>query len=240
MTAIGVAEAARNNAAWCDAVGSAHGSPGESSRSHWLSRAAMPPGYPNLVTLGPELEPALAAARELDRARPSAAWAVKDSFAVLPLAQAGFRLLFAAEWIVRSALPWRPRERSPGDRWLRVQSEPALAAWEAAWGESRGRPRVFPPALLLRSEVAIMAVLGAEGSIAAGVIANRSEGVVGISNFFANGEARASLRATCIDAAIDAFPGLPLVGYELGRDLLESQALGFERLGSLRIWARQD
>ena len=93
MSQIRVADAARNNAAWCDAVCSAHGHPGELSDSHWLNRAPAPPFYPNLVTLDRAPGPALAAVQELEAAPPSASWAVKDSFAVLPLERAGFRLL---------------------------------------------------------------------------------------------------------------------------------------------------
>ncbi len=37
---IGVADAARNNAAWCDAVCSAHGAPGEWFDAHWLTQDA--------------------------------------------------------------------------------------------------------------------------------------------------------------------------------------------------------
>jgi hypothetical protein len=235
MSEIGAADAARNNAAWCDAVCGAHGCPGEHSGSHWLTRAPTPPGYPNLVTLEPAVAPAMAAVRELERVRPSEAWAVKDSFSVLPLEPAGFRLLFEAEWIVRPAQLARPGE---GGRWIRVRSEPGLAAWEAAWGESASMPRVFLPALLGRSEIAILAALDAEGAVAAGVVANWSGNAVGLSNFFAR-EEREALRAGCVEAAQREFPGLSLVGYESGQDLAESRALGFLPLGSLRVWLRE-
>lgn len=238
MSGLCVADLARNNAAWCDAVCRAHGSAGELSDSRWLSRAPMPPYYPNLVTLAPPPEPALAAVQELERALPSAAWAVKDSFAVLPLEQAGFRLLFGAEWILRPARPDPPR-RSSDLRWLRVESDAQLADWEKAWGESAGQARIFLPALLRRSEIAFLAAVGPDGAIAAGVIANRAENVVGVSNFFARGDEGALLRGECIEAASDAFPGLPLVGYETGDALAESKALGFVSLGSLRVWVRE-
>jgi hypothetical protein len=235
MSAIGAADAARNNADWCDAVCGAHGARGERAPSHWLTRAPTPAGYPNLVTLEAALAPAMAAVRELERVRPSEAWAVKDSFSVLPLEPAGFRLLFEAEWIARPALPARP----PGSGgWTRVRSEPALAAWEAAWRESAAKPRVFLPVLLERSDVAFLAALDAEGGIAAGVVASRSPNAVGLSNFFARRE-REALRAGCIDAAQREFPGLPLVGYESGQDLAESRALGFVPVGSLRVWLRE-
>ena len=236
---IGVADAARNNAAWCDAVCSAHGAAGELSDSHWLCRAAVPPYHPNLVTLAPASAPALAAVRELARARPAASWAAKDSFAALALAPLGFRLLFDAEWIARSPITHSAGQRSRA-RWLRVETESALSAWEAAWGESRGRSRIFLPALLRRSGVAFLAALDGSGAIAAGVVANRTANAVGLSNAFARGEQAASLRAACVEAASDAFPGLPLVGYEAGPALAASRALGFASLGPLRIWTREE
>ncbi len=237
--AIGVIDAARNNAAWCDAVCCAHGGHGEFFDSHWLTRAPAPPYYPNLVTLAPPLAPAMAGVRALDQTGLLESWAVKDSFAVLPLGEAGFRLLFEAEWIVRPADSAQPRPRSLGTRWFRVQTESELSAWERAWGGSLGQPRIFLPALLYRSDIAILAALGEGGVITAGVVANRAENAVGLSNFFVHVSGRASLRAECIEATVDTFPGLPLVGYEAGQDLEESYALGFSSLGSLRVWVKE-
>ena len=214
----------------------AHGRPGELRESHWLSRAAAPRFYPNLVTFDAAPAPALAAVRELEAALPSAAWGVKDSFASLALGQAGFRLLFEAEWILRAAQ--LSRLPPPRDRWIRVDSEAALAAWEEAWGESEGGARVFLPPLLRRSEIAILATRGVDGAVAAGLVANRGAGAVGVSNFFARKE-RAAFREAGVEAAQDAFPGLPLVGYESGADLAEARALGFHSLGPLRVWRRE-
>jgi hypothetical protein len=61
---------------------------------------------------------------------------------------------------------------------------------------------------------------------------------VGLSNIFGPAEGAAQVWAGCVAAASDAFPGLPLVGYEHGRELAVAQALGFEILGPLRIWFR--
>jgi hypothetical protein len=234
-----VADLARNNAAWCDAVCSAHGSAGELSASHWLCRKPTPPYYPNLVTLDPAPGPAMEAVRELEQALPTVPWAVKDSFGVLALERAGFALLFEAEWIVRPAALGPVRAGSDRDRWVRVETEAALADWEAAWGESAGGARIFLPPLLRRDEIAILARRGDGGAFAAGVIANRSAGVVGLSNFFAR-ENEGALRGECIDAAMRAFPGLSVVGYESGRALEESRALGFRSLGALRVWLRSN
>jgi hypothetical protein len=235
---IGIAAAARNNAVWCDAVCSAHGHPGEFFDSHWRTREPTPPGYPSLVTLDASLR-AMAAVDELGEVRAGAAWAVKDSFAVLPLEGADFRLHFEAQWIVCPAPLERATPRSPGTPWRRIRSAPELAAWEAAWGESPGQPRVFLPPLLDRSDIAILALPDSNGSFRAGIVANRTEHAVGVSNFFSKEEESQALRAAGVDAATDAFPGLPVVGYEAGSDLAECRALGFDSLGSLRVWLRE-
>lgn len=239
MREVEAADAARNNAAWCDAVCSAHGRPGIFFDSHWIQRAPAPWLYPNLVTLDSAVEPAMAAVREIDATRPGGGWAVKDSFAVLPLAPAGFRVLFDAEWIVRPASTASRRVSVADSRWSRVRSEAELAAWEAAWGESLGGARVLLPELLLRDEIAILGARDDRGEIRAGVALNRTGPIVGLSNFFAAPEQRAALRAECIDAAAATFPDLALVGYETGQDLAECQALGFSSRGPLRVWARE-
>lgn len=227
-----VPSAARNNAAWCEAICSTHGSPGEWTAGYWLTRAPAPPYYPNLVTLAPVVQPVLGALEALEPRGPSGSFAVKDSFGILPLGARGYEVLLEAAWIARDA---RPSSPSPGRHWIRVGSEDELAAWEAAWGESLGQPRIFLPAVLRRPELAILAALDAGGAIVAGVVVNRSDDGAGVTNFFARHD-RAAFRSESVTAAAAAFPGLPLLGYESGRDLADCEALGFQRLGTLRVW----
>lgn len=234
MTLPSVEAAAASNAAWCDAVCGVHGAPGERFASHWQTRAPAPPLYPNLVTLAAAVAPGQAAVRRLARELPPAGWAVKDSFACLPLADEGFELLFEAEWIARASRDPAP---APPGRWRRVRSEPALAAWEAAWGESAGGPRIFRPALLEQPDIRFLAGVDEAGAIAAGIVAHRAGGGVGISNLFVR-RGEPEWRAACLDAAAAAFPGRPLVGYEAGADLAAARALGFASLGPLRVWRR--
>lgn len=210
-----IVAAARNNAAWCDAVCGG----GTLSDSHWLTRTPAPPLYPNLVTLSPDVEPVMAAIDALSRALPPVAWAVKDSFAVLPLDAAGFRLLFEAEWLVRSAAP-----ADMPHRWQRVASESDLTAWSET---------AFPSALLHRDDVAFLTRRNADGNITAGAVANLAAGVVGLTNVFGIGAQR-----ECLDAAMHVFPGVPLVGYESGDALAGARALGFASLGRLRVWIK--
>ena len=234
-------QAVFNNAVWCDTVCRAHGRPGEFAEGLWLNQHETPRFYPNAVTLLPDpgsagqlrgLDPLLAAALPGERA-------VKDSFCALDLAPRGFRVLFEAEWLGRTASRTRPVESAPEVDWIRVGAASELADWEMAWGGGpvAGQQRIFLPPLLDDPHVAILAGYRNQ-RIVAGAIANRTRQVVGLSNAFVPEADGPGCRAGCVAAAIDAFPGLALVGYERGRKLDAALALGFETLGPLRVWVR--
>ena len=117
MSVARCADAARNNAAWCDAMARAHNTAGAFDAAAWVNWRPAPRFYPNLVTLGgPEHGDAqLRAIRRLMAAPPAPGWAVKDSFAALDLAPLGFHLPFEARWIHRPAGAVR-RPGSTADR----------------------------------------------------------------------------------------------------------------------------
>jgi hypothetical protein len=126
-----------------------------------------------------------------------------------------------------------------GVRWERVTGDAQLALWEQAWtGEpaTTELPRVFLPPLLADPDVAFIAAVTPAG-VCAGAIANRAAGVVGFSNFFAPAADKQAFLAGCLAFALAALPGLPLIGYEQDEDLPPMRALGFQAIGSLRVWA---
>jgi hypothetical protein len=96
---------------------------------------------------------------------------------------------------------------------------------------------VFLPSLLAREEVAVLGAFDAAERIVAGVIANRSERVVGVTNFFAEARAEEALRAS-IEAATGAFPGVPVVGWAAGAELAALKRIGFRGCGRLAVWVR--
>jgi hypothetical protein len=141
----------------------------------------------------------------------SAGCSVKDSFADLDLPP--FRVLFEAEWIHLAT----PPSTATGLTW---RSERTTA----------GLP-VDPSVVVLAAY---------DGDVlAGGVIGNRSEHVVGLSNLFTvDGADPDRVWPGAAAAVATCFPGVPLVGYEHGDDLAAAHRAGFRSVGALRVWMR--
>ncbi|WP_327256022.1 hypothetical protein [Streptomyces sp. NBC_01244] len=236
--------AAYNNAAWCAAVCRDGGFTAQA----WSSPRPTPLYYPDAVTLTRDTDTAALLAG-IDTAAPHAS--VKDSFAALDLAPAGFEVLFGAEWIHR---PAGAPDAAPALAWSRISGPAELEAWETAWDgeESAG---LFHPGLLTGTrdetgqeavegrdggdsgDIAFLAGRDTEGRILAGAAANRTGEVVGISNVFsAEGTPDDEAWTGALTLAATLWPGLALVGYESGDDLGTALRHGFTAIGPLRVW----
>jgi hypothetical protein len=224
--------AAANNAQWCDLVCGTHGAQTRFDDDAWTSRTPTPPGYPDAVTLVPDVSvPDL-----LTRIDTSVGCSIKDSFASLDMAAYGFRMLFDAQWIVRRATAVPPS--SDNARWEVVQDEAGFAAWERAWAGNAGPPGVFRPVLLDHDAVTVLAAW-VGGGVVGGAVLTRSSVVVGISNFFTRDSGAASW-AGCLALAVTLFPRSTFVGYESGQRLVAARTHGFETVGPLRVWILED
>jgi hypothetical protein len=246
MTLSCVEQAAHNNSIWCDTVCRAHGVSGEFHEAVWFNRRPVPRFYPNLVTLTHQRHVAaqLAYVQDLLASGLAGHWAVKDSFCELDLGALGFQLLFEATWLWLSPSMPLPNRHDSGIQWVRLQDESGLSKWETAWngnpaGNLSTQPaRLFLPSLLTDPNIAFIAAY--QGSkIIAGAIANYTDDVAGLSNVFTPPEDSVSFWAGCVATARDCFPGLPFVGYESDSDLALAEAVGFEKLQTLRVWAYQ-
>ena len=245
MTLSRVEQAARNNAIWCDTICRAHDATGEFHADLWFNRNPVPRFYPNVVTLSNQRPAAaqLAHVQELVAAILPDHWAIKDSFGTLDLNTLAFQLYFEANWIWRAPSIPLPKVHDDGIQWVRLQDEAQLTQWESAWSgnpighSSTPQARLFLPALLADPDIAFIAAYQGREMIA-GAIANRTDTVVGLSNLFAPAADSVAFWAGCVATAHATFPGLPLVGYESGADLARAEAVGFEKLQSLRVWGR--
>jgi hypothetical protein len=222
--------AARENGEWCDVVARSHGCATRFGADAWTSATRTPPGYPDAVTLLPELD----VGALLTRIDTTAGCSIKDCFAALDLRGQGFRALFEAEWIVHA----NPSSRAEAaeHRWEQVHDETGLVAWERAWRGDDGPTGLFT-AELLEDETIVIAGARRGDDFDAGAILHRSAGVVGVSNVF--GEAT-SAWSGCLAFAASGFPETPIVGYEHGDDLATARRHGFELAGPLRVWIRDD
>jgi hypothetical protein len=63
--------------------------------------------------------------------------------------------------------------------------------------------------------------------------------VVGVSNVLAGSADLVTVWSDLIVVAARTYPGLDLVGYELGADLQAALAAGFAGIGPLRVWMRR-
>jgi len=223
--------AARNNAEWCDIVCRAHGVPGRFDADAWVDPQRTPPYYPDAVTLDPAAVGKRVLAR-IDTITPGAY--VKDSFANLDLAPFGFEILHEAEWIRRRPGP-APGTDDTAVRWIPLEGEPELAAWETAWDAQDADLGLFVPALLREPSVQFLCG-SVDGSIVAGAIVNRTGDVVGVSNLFTTIGDLYDAWSGCLSYLEAAHPGWAVVGYEAGEALAAARRQGFGSVGALRIW----
>ncbi|MFI6377368.1 hypothetical protein [Streptomyces sp. NPDC050546] len=214
----------------------AHGVTGEFGAEAWAARGRTPLYYPDAVTLEPDAGRDALVAR-IDTASPGAS--VKDSFADLDLAEAGFRVLFEARWIHR---PAGAPTAAPDLAWDVAGDPDTLRAWAQAWDDGAGNADLFRPGLLADPETFV--ILGrsadgtdsADGRVVAGAVATRSEHVVGVSNVFGRDGGTDAAWPLVLHALTWLFPTLPVVGYEQGDDLAVALQHGFEPIGPLRVW----
>ena len=242
MRGANVKRAAYNNALWCDAVCSAHDCPGEFHETLWINRLGTPRYYPDVVTL---TEPVTAAAQTaaiiaLVQSARRTGWSVKDSFHCLDLNELGFTPLFDAEWIAAKSPIGAVQQDSSGLHWRQVSSEADLICWEQAWAEAdmaAAQSRVFMPGLLSDPDVRFVWTCDDAATVGGGIL-NRGAGVIGISNLFALEVDTELVWQELARSAAAAFPGVPLVAYDRGRNLAAAHRAGFVTIGHLRIWHR--
>jgi hypothetical protein len=225
--------AARNNAEWCDVVCRSHGARTRFDDDAWTSPTRTPPYYPDAVTLVPDLSvPDL-----LSRIDAAAGCSIKDSFASLDLTDDGFRVLFDAQWIVHTGAP--PPPAGGGAHWERVRDRDQFARWVEAWRGTDDPADVLRADLLDHDSVAVLAARAGD-HVVGGAILNRSSSVVGISNFFADDGVTSTSWSGCLAFARSIFATATFVGYESGDILAAAQCDGFEIVGPLRVWIRED
>jgi hypothetical protein len=164
-------------------------------------------------------------------------WSVKDSFGVLDLSQYGFTKLFDAPWFYLQAEKFKPARPSGKLRYEIVDAEDVLAAWRIAWDPVRELGKeIFNRKLLDDPQVYFVAGFDAK-QILSGCLVNRTENVLGVSNFFAPGK-DTECWSEAISFIFDSIERTSVVGYERKELTDKLQTLGFETVGDLTVWLK--
>lgn len=233
-------QAARENAEWCEAVARSHGVRSRFTPDAWLASTRTPASYPDAVTLRASADRGIL--RDVDT---SPGCSVKDSFAALDLSGNGFEVLFDARWIFRAPDPEHATAQhapaSPGVDGMvwSVLDPDDLADWSALHSDRTATNRnTFRPSILVEPGVVFLRA-DVENSLVAGAVLSHTGAVVGISNVVtAQGIADDAIWRGLTQQVSARFPGLAMVGYESGADLIAPLDAGFTELGDLRVWAR--
>lgn len=212
----------------------------ESSRtdSIWYCLDKTPPLYSNLVTISEEWKPD-EVFRNIDRRYEDEKWeewSIKDSFGLLDLTGYGFAKLFDAQWIYLEAAKF-PTE-SGNLRYEIVKNERDLAKWRLAWdSDQKLGEQIFSPKLLNNPKVFFVAGYD-EKQIVSGCFVNRTDEVLGISNFFSP-ESDSGYWSETISFIFDSIKRADIVGYEQ-KDMVDKlRSLEFETVGNLTVWLKK-
>jgi hypothetical protein len=258
-------QAARENAEWCEAVARSHGVRSRFTADAWLASTRTPASYPDAVTLRASADRGIL--RDIDASSGcsvkdsfAALDLSDDGFEVLFDARWIFRApeperpgsqstaaRTGAEGMVWSVLDpadlgdWSAlhSNMTTGDRSAADPSAGDPSAADPSAGDrSAGDRSPFRPSILVEPGVVFLRA-DVENSLVAGAVLSHTGAVVGISNVVTTqGIADDVLWRGLTDQVSDRFPGLAMVGYESGADLIAPLDAGFTELGDLRVWTR--
>lgn len=240
-----LAAAVADNVAWCAAVARSRGTAQRATPRTWATRRPMPVLFPSLVTTAPG-----AAVAEVVDALPPGPVAVKDAFADVDLAAAGFSLLLHGRWLV-APVPTTTGTATPSAgprlRCARVRTPAQLSGFAAAsvhtgldWAALQADPAV--------DLVTVDGFGAGRWARRAQAVLSSGSAAVGISNvqLLAGGPGSegpddgevADVWRALVRAARDRFPGRPVVGWEPVDDVAGPLAAGLLVAGPLRVWVR--
>jgi hypothetical protein len=201
----------------------------------------VPQLYSNIVTRTPDWQPdnTFTTIDSSYCAQDWSTWSVKDSFRVLDLTHYGFKRLFEAHWIYLTIDEFDPLP-STGAHHQIVRTEADLSRWIAAWGigETISGP-IFCNELLHDPDITFIAGFNEEGNVRSGCIINRTDDVLGISNFFGTDNEETEMWSSMIQFVSENVLCGDIVGYESRETLAKLDRIGFEPIGDLTVWLKQ-
>jgi hypothetical protein len=206
--------------AWYEDVFALHGTPTVSDDAVWRALGEPPPHHSRAKTLKPGVQ-AAAVLRAM-----SGRGSVADSFADLDLP--GFALVFEATWL------HHPGGRSDAvpESWSIIRTPEMLAQWS----HRHDYVGVLTTAVLDRPEFTVLGCFHGGELVGGAVLHDRSRSV-GLSNAW-------TLPGHTLDwdellsTAHAVHPDRELTDYARGEDLHSLLRIGFQAVGTQRVWSR--
>lgn len=206
--------------AWYDDVFALHGVPTVADARLWRALGDPPPYHSVAKTLQPGV-PAEAVSEAV-----GGAGSVADSFADLELP--GFTLLFEARWVHHAG----GTSRGMPGAWSVVSTPDVLALWSRLH-EYVG---VLPATVLERPAFTVLGCFDGE-ELTGGAILHDGSSAVGLSNTWARPGHPLDWSAL-LAAAHALHPGRVVTDYAHGPELQSLLEVGFDEVGTQRVWAR--
>jgi hypothetical protein len=165
-------------------------------------------------------------------------WSIKDSFGEGDLTEFGFSKLFEASWFYLEPKSFVPLSEKTELHYEIVKSEQILGEWKLCWDADRELGnKIFTPQLLLNKDVFFIAGFS-DKQICSGCFINETEGVLGVSNFFAPDKS-IIYWAEIIQFIYKLVGHQDIVGYERQSTVENLKIIGFEEEGNLKVWLKK-
>lgn len=231
--------AIRNNNDLYVAIFEPHQIESHLNRAIWYCLQKTPPLYSNLVTISRDWRPDEIFRRIEERFKIDGweDWSVKDSFAALDLTKLNFRRLFDAKWLYLQAEKFESAGTNSMIKYKFIADNVELSKWRIAWdANERLGIEIFDQKLLDNAKLHFVAGYESE-AIITGCLVNKTGDVLGISNFFAP-DTGTGYRSDLIQFIHESIEFAGLVGYERNDIADNLQSLGFEAVGNLTVWLK--
>jgi hypothetical protein len=200
----------------------------------------VPPLYSNLVTRSKEWSPD-DIFKNIDQNYEEenwSEWSVKDSFNILDLSIYGFDKLFDAQWIYLEGTDFKQLLNTNDLRYKIIETEKDLLSWRMAWdSDVTLGEKIFKTKLLNNRDIYFIA--GYENKkLVTGCFINRTDDVLGISNFFAPDNSLLYW-SDAVSFILNSIGNNNMVGYEREELIAGLARLGFEAIGKLSVWLKR-
>ena len=206
--------------AWYDDLFALHGVPTASDGLLWRALGEPPPYHSVAKTLQPGV-PAPAVLKAV-----GSSGSVADSFADLDLPE--FTLLFEARWVHHDG----GTTRTVPDAWSVIRTPELLTLWS----QRHEYVGVLPHAVLDRPGFSVLGWFDNDDLVGGAVLHDGSDSV-GLSNTWVL-PGRSMDWEELLAAAQALHPGRPLTDYARGEELRGLLDVGFQEVGTQRVWAR--